>query len=95
MISIFVYVSTIVNYNAISENLYLIYENNRFQALYSEIYNNVAVFFASVSNRSELCAKLNDGDDKQEIGIIRILNDIIIDFDKVRFRKKYFLYSIE
>jgi hypothetical protein len=50
--------------------------------LYSERYENVAVMFASIPNYKEFYDE-NDVN-KQGLECLRLLNEIICDFDKVR-----------
>ena len=52
-----------------------------FQELYSERYENVAVMFASIPNYKEFYDE-NDVN-KQGLECLRLLNEIICDFDKV------------
>lgn len=52
-----------------------------FQELYSERYENVAVMFASIPNYKEFYDE-NDIN-KQGLECLRLLNEIICDFDKV------------
>jgi len=54
-----------------------------FQELYSERYENVAVMFASIPNYKEFYDE-NDIN-KQGLECLRLLNEIICDFDKVKF----------
>ena len=52
-----------------------------FQELYSERYENIAVMFASIPNYKEFYDE-NDVN-KQGLECLRLLNEIICDFDKV------------
>jgi hypothetical protein len=52
------------------------------QELYSERYENVAVMFASIPNYKEFYDE-NDIN-KQGLECLRLLNEIICDFDKVK-----------
>ena len=60
-----------------------------FQELYSERYENVAVMFASIPNYKEFYDE-NDVN-KQGLECLRLLNEIICDFDKVStlMRRKF------
>ena len=63
------------------------------QELYSERYENIAVMFASIPNYKEFYDE-NDVN-KQGLECLRLLNEIICDFDKVMNRtrpKGTFLY---
>ena len=51
------------------------------QELYSERYENIAVMFASIPNYKEFYDE-NDVN-KQGLECLRLLNEIICDFDKV------------
>jgi len=52
-----------------------------FQELYSERYENIAVMFASIPNYKEF---YDESDvNKQGLECLRLLNEIICDFDKV------------
>ena len=55
---------------------------NIFQELYHERYNCIAVMFASIPNYKEFYDE-NDVN-KQGLECLRLLNEIICDFDKVR-----------
>ena len=55
---------------------------NIFQGLYNERYENIAVMFASIPNYKEFYDE-NDIN-KQGLECLRLLNEIICDFDKVR-----------
>lgn len=62
-----------------------------FQELYSERYENIAVMFASIPNYKEFYDE-NDVN-KQGLECLRLLNEIICDFDKVstaQFNLKFF-----
>ena len=58
------------------------------QELYSERYENIAVMFASIPNYKEFYDE-NDVN-KQGLECLRLLNEIICDFDKV-FESKFFI----
>ena len=58
-----------------------ILSSSLFQELYSERYENIAVMFASIPNYKEFYDE-NDVN-KQGLECLRLLNEIICDFDKV------------
>lgn len=51
------------------------------QELYSESYDNVSVMFASIPNFKEFYHQ--NASNKNGIECIRVLNEIIVDFDQV------------
>ena len=67
------YLCSSVKFKLISHNFFL-------QELYSERYENIAVMFASIPNYKEFYDE-NDIN-KQGLECIRLLNEIICDFDK-------------
>ena len=62
-----------------------------FQELYSERYENIAVMFASIPNYKEFYDE-NDVN-KQGLECLRLLNEIICDFDKVCVYVNIYLLS--
>ena len=71
-------------------NIYVKYQ----QELYSERYENVAVMFASIPNYKEF---YDESDvNKQGLECLRLLNEIICDFDKVgKQRQLKYNYSVK
>ncbi|GAB1599505.1 uncharacterized protein LOC115219753, partial [Argonauta hians] len=57
------------------------HQNNTHMELYSQQYNRVGVFFASVSNFSEFYMELDANN--QGVECLRVLNEIIFDFDEL------------
>ena len=62
------------------------------QDCYSERYENIAVMFASIPNYKEFYDE-NDVN-KQGLECLRLLNEIICDFDKVDNFPRYFCSSL-
>lgn len=60
-----------------------------FQDLYHERYSCIAVMFASIPNYKEFYDE-NDVN-KQGLECLRLLNEIICDFDKVMYKIKYII----
>ncbi|KAJ8664839.1 hypothetical protein QAD02_006501 [Eretmocerus hayati] len=60
---------------------------NQKHDLYHETYNSIAVMFASIPNYKEFYDETDIN--KQELECLRLLNEIICDFDKLLLKPKY------
>ncbi|CAI9735925.1 adenylate cyclase type 1-like [Octopus vulgaris] len=63
------------------------HQNNTHMELYSQQYNRVGVFFASVSNFSEFYMELDANN--QGVECLRVLNEIIFDFDELLTESRF------
>lgn len=64
-----------------------------FQELYSQYYPKVGVFFASIPNFSNFYIELDANNQGMEC--LRVLNEIIVDFDEVNKNTKLNNYMYE
>lgn len=64
-----------------------------FQELYSQYYPKVGVFFASIPNFSNFYIELDANNQGMEC--LRVLNEIIVDFDEVNKNTKLSNYMYE
>lgn len=76
-------------YNVYNYTKFFLY----FQELYSQYYPKVGVFFASIPNFSNFYIELDANNQGMEC--LRVLNEIIVDFDEVNKNTKLNNYMYE